>query len=131
MSTYNFVQPTFTTQYGTQLLGFYVTWGTTASDTSAVSTAVGSPDEIKMSIKLNVATVGLSTATGEKLDSATPATHTFDWYISMMNGDIYKESDPSTYTAMAFDHAIGHLEMVVAAGTPDTLVVTWVDASSI
>ena len=131
MSTYNFVQPTFTTQYGTALLGFYCTWGTTATDLTAVSTAVSSADLIKMSIKLNVSTVGLSTATGEKLDSASPATHTFDWYLSMMNGDMYKESDPSSYTAMAFDHAIGHLEMEVTAGTPDTLVVTWVNSNSI
>ena len=130
MSTYEFLQTSFTTQYGNQLLGFYITWGTDATDTAAVDIGVGG-DNIKMTITLNLATVGLSTATGEKLDPATATAHTFDWYVAMMNGDIYKEATPSTYAAMAFDFALGHLEIDVTDGSTDTLAATWLDAGPI
>ena len=123
MVTYDFVQPTFTTQFGNQLLGFYITWGTDAASTSAVNTAAGG-DNVKMSVTLNLATVGLSTATGEKLEPSVTA-HDFTWYVAMMNGAMYNEATPSDYSASAFDFVQGLFDIQVTDASPDTLEVKW------
>ena len=68
-----------------------------------------------MTITLNVATVGLSTADGAKLDAATVASpSTFKWYIAMMNGAVYSQnsSDIETdYGTRYFDFALGTLQL--------------------
>jgi len=110
-------------------LGFYINWGTDAANIAEVNTGVGG-DNILMTITLNLATVGLSTAADEKLDPDT-ASHEFTWYVAMMNGDIYKEATPSTYAAMAFDYALGNIDIEVTDGAPDTLVATWDDTDLI
>ena len=85
-----------------------------------------------MTITLNVATVGLSTATDEKLDAASVATgSTFTWYIAMMNGAIYSQTTPSDYTDRYFDFAEGVVTFTTADGTPDTLTANWATSSEI
>ena len=79
-----------------------------------------------MTITLNVSTVGLSTATDEKLDAVNVATgSTFTWYIAMMNGAIYSQTDPSVYTDRYFDFAEGVVTFTTADGSPDTLTANW------
>ena len=82
-----------------------------------------------MTITLNVATVGLSTATDEKLDAASVATgSTFTWYIAMMNGAIYGQgsSDIATdYGSRYFDFVEGVVTFTTTEGTPDTLEARW------
>ena len=79
-----------------------------------------------MTITLNVSTVGLSTATDEKLDADNVASgSTFTWYIAMMNGAIYSQTDPSVYTDRYFDFAEGVGTFTTADGSPDTLTANW------
>ena len=77
-----------------------------------------------MSITLWVTTVDLSTATGAKLDAAVGG-DTFTWYIAMMNGAIYSQTDPSLYTDRYFDFVEGVVTFSTTDGTPDTLEARW------
>ena len=85
-----------------------------------------------MTITLNVSTVGLSTATDEKLDADNVASgSTFTWYIAMMNGAIYSQTDPSLYTDRYFDFAEGVVTFTTADGSPDTLTANWATLNDI
>ena len=82
-----------------------------------------------MTITLNVATVGLSTADGAKLDAANVASpSTFKWYIAMMNGAVYSQdsSDIETeYGDRYFDFALGELQLNTQDASTDSLTVNW------
>ena len=111
-------------------MGFYIDWSTDATTDVTTNTAsVDTSDtgnSITMTITLNVSTVGLSTATDEKLDAVAVTTvSTFTWYIAMMNGAIYSQTDPSVYTDRYFDFAEGVVTFTTADGTPDTLTANW------
>ena len=114
-------------------MGFYIDWGTDVIDPSAgVNTAAGG-DNIKMTITLNVATVGLSTAAGAKLDAdAVASPSTFKWYIAMMNGAVYSQNSSdieSEYGDRYFDLALGTLQLETQNASPDSLTVNWASDS--
>ncbi len=115
-----FARRSFSWEAGNLLTGVYIDWMNSNADFSAVNLA---SDSVTLDVTLNLFTVGLSTATGGKIDAAG-GPYAFKWYLSYMNGAIYNEAVVDS--TKAFDNVLVTFNIAVTdtAVGADTVAAT-------
>jgi len=109
----------FTTQFGNNVQGLYITWG------NEISSAAGDAASAEMQVDLdfhwyNNAIDSLPALGNPNTVTTTP--HDFVFEIFVLNPDV------STYFLILRDSWKGTLTVTATAGTPDALTVKWAAA---
>ena len=107
-------QTSFTTYYGTGILGMFVTWSNTAVD--SIGTISGTT-ELSVDVDLRLAAANVNTVSGDAIDATSSATHNMVYYLQFLNPYMSATSPNTALGTLLYDAAVADILITTTAGT--------------